>query len=107
MSVLEDKSFLGMVLRILLRQIDLGSSHGCHEEYYPCNNFPCCYILDNGDSYSRLPSDIDQVVRLFCPDMLVLVLLLILIDYFNGCTRARSLSIAAQIKIMEEPPWYL
>jgi hypothetical protein len=25
------------------------------------------------------------------------------IDYFNGCTRARSLGIAAQIKIMEEP----
>jgi hypothetical protein len=26
-----------------------------------------------------------------------------LIDYFNGCTRARGLSIAAQIKIMGEP----
>jgi hypothetical protein len=26
------------------------------------------------------------------------------IDYFNGCTLARSLSIAAQIKIMGEPP---
>jgi hypothetical protein len=26
------------------------------------------------------------------------------IDYFNGCARARSLGIAAQIKIMEEPP---
>jgi hypothetical protein len=25
------------------------------------------------------------------------------IDYFNGCTRACSLDIAAQIKIMEEP----
>jgi hypothetical protein len=35
--------------------------------------------------------------------MLVLVLLSILINYFNGCARARSLSIAAQIKIMEEP----
>jgi hypothetical protein len=33
----------------------------------------------------------------------VLVLLPILIDYFNGCTRTRSLSIAAQIKIMGEP----
>jgi hypothetical protein len=26
------------------------------------------------------------------------------IDYFNGCARACSLGIAAQIKIMEEPP---
>jgi hypothetical protein len=25
------------------------------------------------------------------------------IDYFNGCTRARSLGIVAQIKIMGEP----
>jgi hypothetical protein len=33
----------------------------------------------------------------------VLVLLPILIDYFNGCTRTRSLGIAAQIKIMGEP----
>jgi hypothetical protein len=33
----------------------------------------------------------------------MLVLLLMLIDYFNGCARVRSLSIAAQIKIMGEP----
>jgi hypothetical protein len=78
-------------------------SHGRREEYYPHNNFPGCYVLDNGDSHSRLSSDIDQVVRLFCPDMLVLVLLLMLIDYFNGCVRARSLGIAASIKIMGEP----
>jgi hypothetical protein len=32
-----------------------------------------------------------------------LVLLTMWIDYFNGCARARSLSIAAQIKIMEPP----
>jgi hypothetical protein len=30
-----------------------------------------------------------------------------LIDYFNGCTRARSLGIAAQIKIMGDLRWYL
>jgi hypothetical protein len=35
--------------------------------------------------------------------MLVLVLLPMLIDYFNGCTRARSLGIAAQIKIIKKP----
>jgi hypothetical protein len=34
--------------------------------------------------------------------MLMLVLLPMLIDYFNGCTRARSLGTAAQIKIMGE-----
>jgi hypothetical protein len=32
----------------------------------------------------------------------MLVLLPMLIDYFNGCARARSLGIAAQIKIMGE-----
>jgi hypothetical protein len=78
-------------------------SHGRREEYYPRNNFPGCYVLDNGDSYSRFPSDVDQVVWLFRPDILVLVLLPMLIDYFNGCARARSLGIAAQIKIMGEP----
>jgi hypothetical protein len=78
-------------------------SHDRREEYYPRNNFPGCYVLDNGDSYSQLPSDVDQVVRLFCPDMLILVLLPMLIDYFNGYARARSLGIAAQIKIMGEP----
>jgi hypothetical protein len=72
-------------------------SHGRREEYYPRNNFPGCYVLDNGDSYSRLPSDVDQVVQLFCPDILVLVLLPMLIDYFNGY------ACAVQIKIMGEP----
>jgi hypothetical protein len=33
----------------------------------------------------------------------MLVLLPMLIDYFNGCARARRLGIAAQIKIMGEP----
>jgi hypothetical protein len=78
-------------------------SHGRREEYYPRNNFPGCYVIDNDDSYSRLPSNVDQVVRLFRSDILVLVLLPMLIDYFNGCARARSLGIAAQIKIMREP----
>jgi hypothetical protein len=33
----------------------------------------------------------------------VLVLLPMLIDYFNGCACARSLGIVTQIKIMGEP----
>jgi hypothetical protein len=79
-------------------------SLGCREENYPRSICPGGYILDNGDSYPRLPSDVDQVVRLFCPDILVLVLLPIWIEYSNGCARARSLDIAAQIKIIGEPP---
>jgi hypothetical protein len=78
-------------------------SHDCREVYYPCNNFPGCYVLDNGDSCSRLPSDVDKAVRLLFPGILVLVLLPMVIDYFNGCARARSLGIGAQIKFMGEP----
>ena len=78
-------------------------SHGCRKEDYPRNFCPGCYVLDNGDSYSRLPSDVNQAVRLLFPVILVLVLLPMLIDYFNGCARARSLGTAAQIKIMGEP----
>jgi hypothetical protein len=104
MAVLEDQISLGMVLQIFLRRIDLGFfSHGCREEYYPRTIYPGCYILDNGESCSRLPSDVDQAVRLLFPVILVLVLLPMVIDYFNGCARARSLGIAAQIKIMGEP----
>jgi hypothetical protein len=76
-------------------------SLGCREKNYPHSISPGG--LDNGDSYPRLSSDIDQVVRLFYPDILVLVLLPMWIDNFNGCARARSLGIATQIKIMGEP----
>ena len=75
----------------------------CREEDYPRSFCPGCYVLDNGDSYSRLSIDDDKASRLLFPDILVLVLLPMLIDYFNGCARARSLGIAAQIKIMGEP----
>jgi hypothetical protein len=80
------------------------------EENYSRNIYLDCYVLDNSDSYSKLPSDIDKVVQLFCPVILVLVLLPMLIDYFNGCTCVRDLGIADQIKIMEEPVftcWWL
>ena len=77
-------------------------SHGCREEDYP-RNIPVCYVLDNGDSSFRLSSDVDQAVRFIFPGILVLVLLPMLLDYFKGCARARSLGTAAQIKIMGEP----
>jgi hypothetical protein len=47
------------------------------------------------------PNNIDQAVWLL--SILVLVLLLMLIDYFNGSVRACSLGIVSQIKIMEKP----
>ena len=81
---------------------EIRSSQICREEDYP-RNIPVCYVLDNGDSYSGLPGDVDQAVRFLFPGILVLVLLPMLHDYFNGCARARSLGIAAQIKIMREP----
>jgi hypothetical protein len=40
---------------------------------------------------------LDKVVRFLFPGILVLVLLPMLYHYFNGCTRAHILSIAAQI----------
>jgi hypothetical protein len=75
-------------------------SHGCHEEYCPCNLYPGCYVFDNGDSYSLIVSNDDKVARLLLPGIIVLVLLPMVIDYHNGCVRARSLDIAAQINIM-------
>jgi hypothetical protein len=73
-------------------------SPGCREEGYPRTICPDCYIFDNGDSYSRLSSDVDKVVRFLFPRILVLVLLPMWHDCFNGCVRARSLGTAAQIK---------
>jgi hypothetical protein len=76
-------------------------SRGCREEHYPYKIYPDCYVEDNGDSCCRLPGDIDQIVRLLFPAILVMVLLPMFIDYFNSYARARSLSIASQI--MGEP----
>jgi hypothetical protein len=77
-------------------------SHGCREEVCPRNICLGCYVIDSGDSYSRLSSDVDQTIRLLFSGILVLVLLPMVID-FNSCTCARSLGIATQIKFMREP----
>jgi hypothetical protein len=50
---------------------------------------------------SRLSSDVDKAVRFLFPGILVLVLLPMWYDYFNGCVRARSLGTAAQVKKKE------
>jgi hypothetical protein len=78
-------------------------SHGCPKEDYPRNIYSGRYVLDNGDSYTRFSSDVDQAVRSLFSRILVLVLSPMLVDYFNGCVRTRSLSIAAQIKNIETP----
>jgi hypothetical protein len=78
-----------MVLQILLRRIDFGSfflvaarriilavfvpmatsstmvirTH--REKNYPCSICHSGYILDNDDSYPRLPINVDQVVSYF------------------------------------------
>ena len=75
-------------------------SHGCRMRIILAT-FVGGYVLDNGDSYSRLPNDVDQPVRLFFHGILVLVLLLMFIDYFNGCTRARGVGIALKLKLWE------
>jgi hypothetical protein len=78
-------------------------SPGCREEGYPCNICPDCYVFDNGDLYSRLSGDIDKAVRFLFPRILVLVLLPMWYDCFNGCVCAHSLSTAALIKKKGEP----
>jgi hypothetical protein len=59
--------------------------------------------FDNGDSYSRLASDIYKAIWLLFLSILVLVLLPMVVYYFNGYAHARSLGIMAQFKIMGEP----
>jgi hypothetical protein len=63
-------------------------SHDYHEEGYIYKICPDYYVHDNGDFYSRLPSGINQAVRLLFADILRLVLLGMLIDYFNIFLRA-------------------
>jgi hypothetical protein len=70
----------------------------CREEGYPRNICPDCYVFDNGDSYSRLSSDVDKAVRFLFPEILVLVLLPMWYNCFNGCVCAYSLGTAALIK---------
>jgi hypothetical protein len=50
-----------------------------------------------------VPSDVDQVVQLLFISLLALLLVPMVIDYFNGYARAHILAIVVQIKIMREP----
>jgi hypothetical protein len=78
-------------------------SFGWREDGYPRNICPGCDVFDNGG----LHGNVDKAVRFLVPRILVLVLLPMLHDYFNGCTDARSLDIVAQIKKREDLYWYL
>jgi hypothetical protein len=82
-------------------------SPGCREEGYPHNICSDYYVFDNGDSFSWLSSNVDKVVRFLFPGILVLVLLPMWYDCFNGCVHARSLDTVAQIKKRENHYWYL
>jgi hypothetical protein len=50
-----------------------------------------------------LPNDIGQAIWLLFHVIVVLVLLLMLIDYFADCACAYSLGTVPQIKIMRKP----
>jgi hypothetical protein len=85
-----------MVLQILRREINLGSFLIVATRNIILAIFhPGCYVLKNDDSCSRLPSDIDRLFGLLFPSILVLVLLSMVIDYFNDCMHTRSLGIAS------------
>jgi hypothetical protein len=103
MAILEDYISLGMVLQILLRQIDLGSFLMVAARIIILTIFVLAatsstMVIRALDS----PTMLTVLFGYFFPGILVLVPLPMVIDYFNGCTRAHSLGIAAQIKIMEE-----
>jgi hypothetical protein len=96
--VLEDYNYLGMSLQILRCQTDFGDFLVVAARSIILAKF-IPIVTSTTMVIRRLPSDVDQTVWLLFFGMLVMLLLSMLIDYFNGCARARSLGIAAQIQI--------
>jgi hypothetical protein len=72
-------------------------SHGCRDDVCSRNICPGCYVLDNGDLYSRFPGDVDQAVQLLFTGIPVLVLLPMVFDQFNVCARARALQLKLKL----------
>jgi hypothetical protein len=72
-----------MVLRILLRQIDLGSFL-----MVAARSIILAIFFPAATSSTMMICALDQAVWLRFPDILVLVLLLMVIDYFNDYTHA-------------------
>jgi hypothetical protein len=83
------------------------SFFGCCMEICSCNIYLGCYVLDNSDLYFRLPNDVNHAIMFVFPKILVLILLLMLDNYFNECTRARRICTMAKTKTMENRHWYL
>jgi hypothetical protein len=71
------------------------------EDVCPHNICPGCYVLDNSDSYSPVFGDVGQVVQLLFPDILVLILLLMMIDYLKMDARVH-VSLAWRLKRLWE-----
>jgi hypothetical protein len=89
-----------MVLQILFRQTNLGIFIMVATRSVVLTNICSgCYVFDNGDSYLWLTNDVDKVVQLLFPGILMWVLLPIVTDYLIGYARARSLGIALKLKL--------
>jgi hypothetical protein len=99
-AVLENQLSLGMVFQILLRRIDLGSFL-----MVAARSIILAIFVPDATSSTMVIHALGSPAtstQLLFSGILVLVLLPMVIDYFNGCVRARSLGIATQIKIMGE-----
>jgi hypothetical protein len=75
----------------LLGQFLIFFSHGCWEEDYPCNIY---YVHTLGS-----PVTLTRMFDYFFPDIMVLVLLPMKFDYFNGYVHTRCHDIAAEKKL--------
>jgi hypothetical protein len=82
-------------------------SLGRREENFPRSICPGCYILGNGYSYPRLPSDVDQVVRLFCSDILVLYSCRCGLTNLMVARVHVALALRIKLKLWENLYWYL
>jgi hypothetical protein len=86
-----------MVFQIMLYRVDLGYFLLFVARMFVLAIFVfqllVCYVLDNSDSYSRLSNDVDHAIWLLFPIILVLVLLPIVINYFNNCAYAHNFNI--------------
>ena len=61
------------------------------------------YVFDNGGLYPRLPSDVDKPVWLLFPEIPVLVLLPMLVEYFSGCIERVNFTLRLKNKIIGKP----
>jgi hypothetical protein len=103
MVVLLDYSSIGTIFQILLRQVDFGVFLMVAARMIILAIF--VPAATSSTMVIRILGSLATSTWLFglFPGILVLILSPILVDYFNGYVRARSLGIAAQIKNMGAP----